>query len=94
MFRFKGTIIRPNMNVPGLCLNIWPDGGSFKPKHVAGNFNIDHYIYCSVIDWNKLWYVLCLGNMLLLRGETEEIVKILNQDIQFSFRESKPQLPE
>ena len=38
MFRYKGTIIRPNMsthNVPVLCFHIWPDDGSFVPKHVA-----------------------------------------------------------
>jgi len=24
-----------SLNVPGLCFHIWPDGGSFEPKHVA-----------------------------------------------------------
>jgi len=23
------------LNVPGLCFHIWPDDGSFEPKHVA-----------------------------------------------------------
>jgi len=43
-----------SLNVPGLCLHICPVDYSFEPKHLAEVFNIDHYIYCCVIDWNRL----------------------------------------
>ena len=35
MFRFKGTTIRPNIQTQSWYIHIWPDDGSFKPKHVA-----------------------------------------------------------
>jgi len=41
MFRSKGTNYQAkshsvhSLEVPGLCFHIWPDDGSFEPKHVA-----------------------------------------------------------
>ena len=41
------------------CFHIWPDDGSFQPKHVAEFLIlIIIYIYCCVIDWNKLLYYM------------------------------------
>jgi len=43
--------------VAGLWFHIWPDDGSFEPKHVAEFvILVNIYIYCCIIDWNKLLY--------------------------------------
>ena len=43
------------LNVPGLCFHIWPDDGSFEPKHVT-EFLISITIHCCATDWNEVLY--------------------------------------
>jgi len=45
-----------SLNVPGMCLHVWPDDGSFEPKQVA-EFLILIAVYIVVLkDWNNLLY--------------------------------------
>jgi hypothetical protein len=50
MFRFNGTIIRPNTRRSiGTVSCVWPDDGAIEPKHVA-KFLILITDICCVID--------------------------------------------
>jgi len=48
-----------SLNIPGLCFHIWPDDGSFEPKHVA-KFLILITIYIVVFLTGINYYAMSL----------------------------------
>ena len=64
-----------SLNVPGLRFHIWPDGGSFEPKHVAEFLIlITIYIYIVVSLTGINYYTGCLQkNGAVSKGNKEFI---------------------
>jgi hypothetical protein len=50
-----------SVNVPVLCFHIWPDDGSFEPKHVA-EFLILITIYNAVLLTEIIYYIIVIRN--------------------------------
>jgi len=50
-----------SLNEPGLCFHIWPDDGSFEPKHVT-EFLILITIYNVVLLTRINYYIIAIHN--------------------------------
>ena len=74
MFRFKGTIIRPNMKTQYwyiVCFHIWPGDGSFETKHVT-EFLILFTIYIVVLLTGISYYKNCHTYSLQMNYDEQE----------------------